>query len=319
MEFIYQSTNDERETVKLKASDLGVPVCYCFDKKYANFTAVSSFSLHSNSLIPPKIFWVVPARDFDYCLQLLTAVNKFGMNITLIKLNAEHFVGWQGHNTAYYRLLLPQLIDVDKIIYIDSDTLAMTDLKELFNHDLTDALLAGVVDPGGHTSKIFHHLEKQEPYLNAGLLLMNLKLMRELNFVEACKRVYFKFKDEINYGDQDVINLVAVGRKLSLNSKFCRLMQTNDETYANFEKASNENDVIHFVGGIKPWMRCCNPKIFEHWWKYADKLAINDLVPEEITSVMHVLFLAQVHDINGEFQDASRWKSKAIELFMRGR
>ncbi len=90
---------------------------------------------------------IVPANDFNYCLNLLQSINKIGMDITLIKLNSEHFVGWKGHNTTYYRLLLPKLLDFDKVIYIDSDTIVLSDLFELYNHDLSDSLVAGELAP----------------------------------------------------------------------------------------------------------------------------------------------------------------------------
>jgi lipopolysaccharide biosynthesis glycosyltransferase len=316
MEFASRIINDEKEVIKLKKDSSGIPVCYCFDRGYANFTAVSSYSLHSNSLVPPQIFWIVPANDFDYCLNLLRSINKIGMDITLIKLNSEHFTGWKGHNTTYYRLLLPQLLDFDKVIYIDSDTIVLSNLVELYNQDVSNSLVAGVVDPGGHTSTIFHLFQDQEPYLNAGLLLMNLKSMRELNFLEACKRTYFKFKDEINYGDQDILNLVTAGRKMALNNKFCSLMQPNLFPDAEFDKEIHNSDIVHFVGAIKPWMKSCNPRAFKLWWDYANKLSVDDLHPQEITNVIQVLLLAQFHDINGEYQEASQWKSRAIQIFM---
>jgi lipopolysaccharide biosynthesis glycosyltransferase len=316
MNFAFRTTDQDKEVVKLNRYNGAIPVCYCFDRSYANFTAVSSFSLHKNSLIPPKIYWIVPARDFDYCLQLLDTVNKFGMDITICKLNAPHFSGWKGHDIAYYRLLLPALLEYDKVLYIDSDTLVLAGLEELFNIDISNNLVAGVVDPGGYTSQIFHHLEENDPYLNGGLLLMNLKLMREMNFVEACKRIYHQYQSEINYGDQDVLNLVARGLKKNIDNKFCVSQQVNDQTYQNIENAIKHSYIIHFVGGIKPWMRCANKKAFSFWWDYANKLNIPDLAPIEITNITQVLFLAQCHDINEEYVDASRWKSKAIQLLM---
>ncbi len=317
MKFAKKIVDHDKEVIQLEKESAGIPVCYCFDRNYANYTAVSSYSLHKNSSIPPQIFWVVPAKDFDYCLQLMNSINKFGMDITLIKVNSEHFEGWQGHNIAYYRLLISQLIDLEKIIYIDSDTLIFSDLSELFNLDLKNNLVGGVLDPGGYTSNIFHHLKPPEPYLNAGLFIMNLALMREMNFIEGCKRIYFSFNGEINYGDQDVINLACVDRKHVIDSKYCRLMQVNDETYSNFEEARDKNDVIHFVGGVKPWMKWCNPRAYDVWWDFANKLSLDDLQPQEISNVIHILLLAQCHDINNEFQAASRLKSQVIMSFMK--
>lgn len=308
--------DEYKEVVKLRRNPSAIPVCYCFDRAYANYTAVSSFSLHKNSEIPPKIYWIIPARDFEYCLNLLKVVNKFGMDITLIKLNQEHFVGWKGHDTAYYRLLLPSLLEFDKAIYIDSDTLVMSSLEDLYNQELDNYFAAGVIDPGGYTSHIFKHLKQSDPYINAGMLLLNLKLMRELDFIEGCKRIYFQYSDEINYGDQDVLNLVAQGKKKSIDNKFCRSLQINDETYDNFDLATQKADIIHFVGGVKPWMRCANRKAFEFWWEYANKLNIEDLKPVEITNITQVLFLAQNLDFNGEFEESSRWKSKAIQILL---
>jgi lipopolysaccharide biosynthesis glycosyltransferase len=317
MEFEIKLSNEHMDIIKLKRYQGGIPVCYCFDRAYANYTAVSSYSLHVNSPISPRIFWVVPSDDFEYSLDLLNSVNKIGMDITLIKVNLDHFKDWKGHKTTYYRLLLPILLDIDKVIYIDSDTIVMSDLTEIFNHDLKDKLVGGVIDPGGHTSNIYYKFQNIEPYINAGLLVMNLKLMRELNFTDACKRIYYQFVTEMNYGDQDIINLAAYQRKIILDDKFCRLMQINDETNDSFNLAVSNNHVLHFVGAIKPWMKCCSPKPFAFWWKFASKLNIKDLLPLEINSVQQVIFLAQALHLNGEFQEASFWKSKAIEILIR--
>ena len=316
MEFEYRVADSDKEIVRLKRSSLGVPVCYCFDKNYALFTAVSSYSLHANSLIPPRIFWLVPARDFDYCLDLLQSINKFGMDITLIKLGSDHFSGWKGHSTTYYRLLLSNVLDLDKVIYIDSDTIVLDNLSELFGFDVQDSLVAGVVDPGGHTSNIFHYFADSEPYLNAGCLLMNLDLMRRSGFRDICTQVYKKFEAEINYGDQDILNLVAIGRKRVLGQEFCTLMQPNLVTADQFTEIAEKSKIIHFVGEIKPWMQWCNPRAFDFYWSYANKLGIKELTPFPMTDYMHLHRYANTLAISGDTEAAYRVEFHLCNLLL---
>lgn len=128
-----------------------------------------------------------------------------------IKIFSPHIT-----QASFYRLLIPELVTgYDKCIYLDSDILVDSDLQELFDIELKDHYLAGVKDchiftDGSTMTK--HQMDLGIPslksYINAGVLLMNLKKMREDNLVI---RFLKEVKKENRFEDQDVLNFCCYG------------------------------------------------------------------------------------------------------------
>ena len=65
---------------------------------------------------------------------------------------------------VYYKMILHELLDVDTVFHIDSDTVVIDDVSSIFDYNLTDYFCGGVKD------KI-----KGLKYFNAGNVLLNLK------------------------------------------------------------------------------------------------------------------------------------------------
>ncbi len=47
--------------------------------------------------------------------------------------------------STYYRLLLPIIVDTDRIIYLDGDTLTLKDLTKMYNSDFDNNYVLGVL------------------------------------------------------------------------------------------------------------------------------------------------------------------------------
>ena len=100
--------------------------------------------------------------------------------------------------TAMYRLAIAEhLKNVDKIIYIDGDCLVFDDLTNMYNIDMNDNLFMGQADYK-KTFKICCNLMKTDfkKYICSGVMLMNLKLLREYNFKD-------KVNDYLNRNNGD--------------------------------------------------------------------------------------------------------------------
>ncbi len=85
---------------------------------------------------------------------------------------------------AYYRLSLGNLLPyLNKIIYLDCDILVYKDLFNLFNHNFNGYLMLARKIPKGmnDTSGILR--------INSGVLLLNLKKMREIKFEEKVLKI----------------------------------------------------------------------------------------------------------------------------------
>lgn len=133
---------------------------------------------------------------------------------------------------TFYRLAVPQVLpsDVEKVIYLDSDIAVNLDINELWQIEPGDKPLGAVAE---EIADSFSHkgnaatnpltvngFVRCEDYFNAGVLLMNLELLRR---AEENLRRGVKFIAEISqrgYFDQDVLNYVFSKTYLKLPAKF---------------------------------------------------------------------------------------------------
>ena len=78
---------------------------------------------------------------------------------------------------TYYRIALPSLLpNVNRIIYLDGDTLNFKDLTEMYNIKLNKGMyLSAILDRASMVKEIAELGIKINKYVNAGVLLMDLK------------------------------------------------------------------------------------------------------------------------------------------------
>ena len=121
------------------------------------------------------------------------------------------------------RLFLARATKEKKILYLDCDTIVKGSVSELWNTPMGDRYaLAGTIDQGVY--QIHDDYTKSlvyggiRPYLNSGVLLMNLDLMRKKNLdLYAIKLVNETF---YSFPDQDVLNIACRERTLDLGNKW---------------------------------------------------------------------------------------------------
>ena len=251
---------------------------FCFDNKYAPYATVATYSLIKNSKIPLKIYWVTFSEDIECANAHLKYLKKFSHEIVILDAG-NHFQGWKesGHITkaTYLRLLLPTLINESKLIYLDCDTLILSDLNNLFKIEMKEFPIGGVLDPGGsRTSKLPRN--STDVYINSGVLLMNLDVLRNDHFLKKCETIHSTHHDTLSYGDQCVINKYAEERKLILESKWNSLIWAGT-TEVSWDEAVGSANILHFISGHKPWKKSYNTKIADFWWGYANHLEIPNL------------------------------------------
>ena len=170
---------------------------------------------------------------------------------------------------AYFRLLIPSLINVDKCIYLDCDIICRSTISDLWNIDIDKNIAGAVIDIDNdkHASRL--HLNK---YFNSGVLLINLKKMREENIQD----LFFNFiKNEhkrIVMHDQDVLNCVLNGKIYELDKTWnCQITKTHQCKDTGFYKLSKYAHILHFIGSKKPWTIKCNVPQKCEYWKYLQK------------------------------------------------
>lgn len=162
---------------------------------------------------------------------------------------------------TYYRIFAPLYLpkDVDRVLYIDPDTVVINSLSEFYNAGFGDNLIIGAKHFDGFMDSINRKrlfMKKSLRYINAGVMLMNIEEMRK-TFNEG--DVYSIIEKKCPYlflADQDVINILYDG-KIGLYSEF--VINLDERTFKHLPPKTDldfvrkNTAVIHYNGKYKPW------------------------------------------------------------------
>ena len=145
-----------------------------------------------------------------------------------------------------YADLVPSL--PDRILYLDNDVICRRSCSEFYEQDISDYELCGVLD---HYGKWFFrkHVFKAD-YLNSGVLLLNLKKIRETGLFAKCrKRCAVK---KMFMPDQSALNKLAISKKACLRryNEQRRLQSTT--VLQHFTTSFRFFPWVHTVS-VKPW------------------------------------------------------------------
>lgn len=230
-----------------------INICLSCDDNYSEHAGVVIASVLANAKPTDEpVFYILDGGISDkHKQEILTLKNIKDCEIKFVKINEDSFDSYKkvkSHQyvtlATYYRLKLPTLLPhVSKIIYLDCDVVVQTSLYDLFNIDLKGYPIAGVHD-------IKKHIVKDNPsYVNAGMLVVDLKREVELNLEQKFLEYTKKHIDTIKVGDQEIINEVCKGNILILEDEWNVQSSnfTNRSSYTKYPK------IIHFTAKKKPW------------------------------------------------------------------
>lgn len=157
---------------------------------------------------------------------------------------------------TYYRLLLAKLLPfLNRIIYLDGDTIIYIDLLEMINLNMENNVIMGFIDDGYNYSKLFGI--KTYKYITAGVILINLESMNKENITYKFFDFIKKNRKLLIQEDQTVINIVLHGRIGILPCKF------GIWSYSNFSDLLFHNKYKNFSNNLK----CYDEKELLKAWK----------------------------------------------------
>ncbi len=278
-----------------------VPIVIAADDKYVPYVTVMLRSL---------IETADPARNYDV-IALNSSITKkhqaqikaeFCANTNLSIRFCDVSPMYSGLNLkthfhitveTYYRLLMQEIMKhYDKVLYIDSDLVVLDDVAKLYDTDVEGYCLAGVrdIDMAGN----YHgcdpsrkeYFEKvltiKDPYayINAGVLVMNLKEFRKQ--FTAGRILDVTAQEDWLYMDQDILNYLCDGRIKHIDMAWNVVMNWVTPTgsrmqvmkcaphqiYLDYMESRKQPKIAHYAGFLKPWdVPDCD--LGEYFWKYA--------------------------------------------------
>lgn len=168
-------------------------------------------------------------------------------------------------SVIYYRLLASKYLPttLDRVLYLDPDIIILKDLSSFYNVDFGNSYYVGASNIKKFLTK-FNELKnkapKDSPYLNTGVLLINLKELRKID----CDRLIYDYIEKnqsiLTLPDQDILQGVF-GDKVKLVSNLLYNLSDREiikHNLKSLEKIDNkwveENTfIIHYIGKNKPW------------------------------------------------------------------
>ncbi|MBO7132014.1 glycosyltransferase family 8 protein [Candidatus Saccharibacteria bacterium] len=242
-----------------------VPVFYTITNDYAKYAAASINSLMKNAN-PKRYYRVIIMYDRlslanRWRLRNMVTKNvaiefhkmKFNLYMQIIVRYCAKRSGsgdFFANAVYYYRAFIARLfLPYDKGIYVDSDTILMGDIGELYDIELGDNVVAARVDPKvAMVPEFVRYVENalgvsHTDYVNSGVLLMDLKRLRKLHYISRMTDL-IKEDADLVAPDQDYLNVILKGRIMKLDKKWNLQPEGEDPDGAK---------LLHFNLSKKPW------------------------------------------------------------------
>lgn len=248
-----------------------INLVFITDKNYLPqfCVALSSLLKHNSSLID-KVFLIHDLIENKKILRVLDGFKKkYSVDIFPITMKkSSEFDGFKITHyvtkATYYRLALADIlpVEVKDVLYLDSDLIVTGDLSQIANLIFDDQCIAYAVN---HINKskefLIEHGNKfgvafNNKYYNAGVMYLNLELMRSLESTANLFAIATKHNENLRWWDQDVINIYFLNMWAELDFTYNACDLT--------EKLEYLPKIIHYSGNRKPWL---GEILFQHPYK----------------------------------------------------
>ena len=271
-------------------------ILYTLNDKFVPQVAAGITSICENNKDSDKItFYLMSLGITKQNKKLLNKyIKKYDRSIIFIELNNLNTYfdfdfdtnGWNPIVLA--RLLLDKLLpdNLDKILYLDGDTIVRGNLKELYNTNMKNYAIASSIEPTISKKRKEQLKMIDFPYYNAGVLLINLENWRKNKIGEKIIKYYKDNNGNLFANDQDAINGSQKGKIYTLSPKYnyynifdqysyrflSKLMQpVNYSDYVTkdeYEDARKNPVIIHYLGEERPWRKGNSHKYRKDYKKY---------------------------------------------------
>lgn len=186
----------------------------------------------------------------------------------------------------YYRLAAPLLLpkELDRILYLDADTIVINSLKELYESDFEGNWFMACTHTQQFLTK-FNQIrlgipsEKEVPYVNTGVLMMNLKELRTSLSMQDIRCFMEENRGRLWLPDQDILTFLYGSKTkmidtllYNINDRVMCMYNSSNKKKIDQEWVQNNSVIIHFFGKNKPWKLGYEGVLGEFYYDLAERL-----------------------------------------------
>lgn len=255
-----------------------IPVFYACDDNFVKYTVVSLQSMKEHA-----------SRDQKYCIHVLhTNISKKMQDVMYAMQDEQFQIRFDDvtdylksisdklplrdyySKTTYFRLFIAEMFpEYEKAIYIDSDTVVLGDIADLYAYDLGDNYVGAAREQAMVQTDVYGtYVEKvlgidRNAYFNAGLLVINCEQFRKQRVLDQFIELLHVYNFVVTQ-DEDYLNLICKGQVFWLPQ------QWNTEVFGNIDYPEESICVLHYIMVSKPWhYKDC--RMGAYFWEYAKK------------------------------------------------
>lgn len=255
-----------------------IPVFYACDDNFVKYTVVSLQSMKEHA-----------SRDQKYCIHVLhTNISKEMQDVMYAMQDEQFQIRFDDvtdylksisdklplrdyySKTTYFRLFIAKMFpEYEKAIYIDSDTVVLGDIADLYAYDLGDNYVGAAREQAMVQTDVYGtYVEKvlgidRNAYFNAGLLVINCEQFRKQCVLDQFIELLHVYNFVVTQ-DEDYLNLICKGQVFWLPQ------QWNTEVFGNIDYPEESICVLHYIMVSKPWhYKDC--RMGAYFWEYAKK------------------------------------------------
>ena len=271
-------------------------IVYSSSEYYLRPTLVSVFSLLKNSRKSHTIFLLSSGvcdkskAVFTNLVQSMGSIPEILEIDTVLESKAIEFnlPKMRNNYSTYARLFLSEILDVESVLLIDSDTLVVGEVEDILDEITDDGVMFAARD-FVISNKYSRHEDAElssSNYFNMGILFVNLKNWREQNLTSIIKNSY-DHTHTLKIADQTIVNkylsqfITEIGLRFNWYTYFrydfsyefyCR--QNNKTAFVSegeYEYSRANPVVIHFIGTWfeRPWFKsniCDGKELYLTYW-----------------------------------------------------
>ena len=262
---------DNKTNIETNKSQIHIVMAFDAKSIYPTLVSMASALENNNKTENILVYHLLLSYDFNISkIEILESLKEkydFRTNYYKIPNIFKGMRRWRRTYTVYYKLLIPMIFsDFERVIFLDSDTLIFKDISEMYNLPFNDTYVLGYPFHTPWTAYRFGIRPKK--YINAGVLLINIKKIREdgkdSELMEVTRKkgskAFFLEQDTINYVYHKKIGLLPLkygiylyGNITQFKKKYAYKLRIK-LNLKELENAINDPSLVHLC--------CCNPKVW---------------------------------------------------------
>lgn len=275
-------------------------IVYTTDDNFCSVMGVSILSLFENNKKAPEIKLTIIESNvsLQHKEQINMICSNYGRSLPewcksidiTKKLNMEVSVD-RGSLSQYSRLFLNNFVDesIDRVLYLDCDTVIVGDLSDLWNLDLKNNVVGALKDAFSIYYRKNIDLEDNAIMFNSGVMLIDMNKWRNFNIEQQLFEFIDKKRGKVQQGDQGVLNAVlsdvtlpilpeynavSIFFEYSYNELLRYRQPVNFYSKKEIESSLEKVKIMHFTSAfdtIRPWFKNSNMRNRDVWFKYFKK------------------------------------------------